>query len=973
MQAEALPMSFAQQRLWFLDQLVPDNAFYNVRRVLRLRGGLDREVLGRALTEVVARHEALRTTFVSVAGRPGQVVHPPAPVPVEFVEVSSAADPVAEARQVVADEVARPFDLATGPLLRVTLVRLAAEDHVLCLVMHHIISDGWSRGILVRELNALYLAFQSGVPAGLPELSVQYPDFAIWQREWVAEDGLLDQLDYWRTRLADLPPALRLPVDHARPAASTYAGASVDFTVPPDVARGLRALGSAHDATLFMTLLAAFQVLLARYTGMTDIAVGTPTAGRGRPELEDLIGFFVNTLVLRTDCSGDPSFVELLDRVRETALGAYAHQDLPFERLVAELAPDRDAAANPLVQVVFQLWNAPAERLELAGTVAESFGAGATTTRFDLECYVGERGDELVGRLVYSTDLFDESTVRRLVRHYLRVVTAVAEDPGWRIGAIDLWEPAERLAVADWRDGPVTDYPADRCVHELFAEQAAARPDAPAVVFADRSLSYAQLDAEGNRLAHLLVSHGVGPGSLVGVCVERSLGFVVALVGVLKAGAGYVPLDPSHPAPRTAEIVRQASPRVVITQSTLADRLPAGDVAVVAIDAVRPDLARLPATPPQVEVSPDDVACVLFTSGSSGEPKGVVSPHRATVRTFFGQDFIDLGPDQVFLQCAPISWDVLTLELWSALLHGGLCVLAPGQSPDPVVIETLVERHGVTTLWLSAGLFAVIADHHPAVFERVRQVMTGGEAPSVGHVREVRRRYPDLRLVHGYGPVESTVFVTSHQVRPEDGHEHPVIPIGRPLAHTTAHVVDPYLRPVPVGVPGELLTGGAGLAHGYLDRPGLTAARFVSDPFGPAGSRLYRTGDLVRWSADGELEFLGRVDDQVKIRGFRIEPGEVEAVLGEHDEVRSAAVVVREDVPGERRLVAYVVPEISGTAGAGQAQVEEWRGIFDQTQVLGDVDDPTFNIVGWNSSYSGGPIPVVEMREWVDGTVERVL
>ncbi|MFL6117997.1 amino acid adenylation domain-containing protein, partial [Actinophytocola sp.] len=968
---DALPLSFAQQRLWFLDQLVPDNAFYTIPHVVRLRGALDLGALAGALTEVVARHEALRTTFESVDGVPRQVVHEPADVPLEVVDVSGHEDPPRRAREVVADEVAHPFDLVTGPLLRSTLVRLAEDDHVLAVVAHHIVSDGWSMGVFMSELNALYEAFVHGEPSPLPELPVQYADYAMWQREWLTGETLHAQVEYWRERLAGIPAALELPTDHPRPATPSYVGASTSFEVPAELTTRLRALSRAQGTTLFMTLLAAFQVLLSRYARTTDVVVGSPIAGRVRPELEGLVGFFVNTLVLRTDCADDPSFVELLDRVRETALGAYANQDLPFEQLVEELAPVRDLSRNPVVQATFQLMNAPRGRTDLVGARTRPFGAGAVTTRFDFECNVVEHDDQLVGHFIYSTDLFDATTVRRMAGHFSTLLRELAGDPERRLSEVDMMTPDERTAITvDWNR---TASHGHRCgMHELFEARAEERPAAPAIRSDAGTLSYQEVNARANRLARALVERGVGPERLVALMMPRSVDTIVAALAVQKAGGAYLPVDPEYPADRIAHVLSDARPACLLTTAQWAGARPR-DVAVPELVLDAPDVvadlaARSDANLTDAErvapLAPAHPAYVIYTSGSTGRPKGVVVSH-AGARSLAGDwtDRLSITPESRVLQFASPSFDAAVVELLMAYGSGACLVVPP---PGPLAGEALgdvLREHGVTHSLLSPAVLATVPEQELPAW---RALVVGGEACS-GDL--VARWAPGRLMINGYGPTETTVCATMSD--PLAGTGTP--PIGRPIRDTRVYVVDPYLRPVPVGVPGELCVGGPSLARGYLGRPSLTAARFVSDPFGPAGSRLYRTGDLVRWSADGQLEFLGRVDDQVKIRGFRIEPGEVEAVLGEHDEVRDAVVVAREDVPGVRRLVAYVVPEADVEPDSDVVRVDEWRGLFDETQRLDAGVDPAFNIVGWNSSYSGGPIPVVEMREWVDGTVERVL
>ncbi|GAA4545283.1 non-ribosomal peptide synthase/polyketide synthase [Amycolatopsis samaneae] len=890
-----LPLSFAQQRLWFLHEFEPDSHDYNTVRVLRLRGPVDVAAVRAALTGLVARHESLRTVFRAEDGRASQIVLPATDVALSVVEA-----PESDVDSLLTEEAARPFDLRTGPLLRASLVSSAEDEHVLALSMHHIVTDGWSMGVLAEELGALYSAAVRGGSAELPALPVGYGDYAAWQRARTTE--LDTRLDYWRAQLAGLVP-LELPTDRPRPTVRSSRGSALGFAVPGELVSGLRALARDHGASLFMVLTAAVQVLLARYSGERDVAVGTVTSGRSRPELERLVGFFVNTVVLRSTVEG--SFTDLMTRVRATVLDAFAHDEVPFERVVDALDPGRDLSRTPLVQAMVVLQNAPDRPLDLPGVRVEELDPPCLTAAFDLTVEFRERAAGLAGTLNYSTELFDEDTMRRLAEHLLVLLRGILADPGRAVDDLPLLAPAELDRVTiDWND-TARAYPAELSVHEVFQRRVRRAPDATALVFDDRRVTYGELNARANQVAHHLLSLGIGRGSLVGLCVERGPGLVIGLLGILKAGAGYVPLDPAYPDDRLAYLITDTGTSVVVTDAALASRFP-DPLTPVRLDEDLPVLASYPAEDPHSDAGGGDVLCVMYTSGTSGLPKGVVSEHRAVLRTFLGTDFIDFGPDQVFLSTAPVSWDAFLLELWPALLHGGTCVFQPGQTPDPDRIEDLVARHGVTTLWLSAGLFNFMVDNHPAVFRGVRQVMTGGEAASAGHVDRARRRFPWLRLVNGYGPVESMVFATTHEIRTPAGTA-TSIPIGRPIANTRVYVLDSRHSPVPIGLAGEVYLGGDGLARGYLNQPELTARRFVRLTVGGRSERLYRTGDLARWLPGGELEFLGRADEQVKIRGFRVEPAEVEAALLRHPGLAAAAVVATEEAASHRRLVAYLV------------------------------------------------------------------
>ncbi len=968
------PLSFAQQRLWFLDQLAPGNPTYNLPTTIRFDLALDVGALNRSLNTIVARHESLRTTFVAVDGRPMQIVVPALELEVPVVDLRSlrGRDREAEAVRLTADEARRPFDLATGPLVRAGLVQLGDVEWLFLLTMHHIVSDGWSLGVFAQELDVCYRALAVGREPELPDLPVQYADFAWWQREWLNGDILAAQLDYWGTLLTDVP-VLALPTDRPRPTAQSFRGAGLPVQVPATLTHALRGLAQKEGCTLFMVLLAAFQALLGRTAGQNDVVVGVPIANRTRPELERLIGFFVNSLVLRTDTRGDPTFVELLGRVREVALSAYAHQDLPFEMLVDELQPERDPSRNPLFQVTFQLFSAPGGALPLEASVVNA-NVPRATAKFDLYLEIVETTDGLHGAFEYSTDLFDAATIERLSGHYLTLLAAVAAEPDSRLSELEVLTPAERRQVVlGWND-TTRPYPRDATVAELFTEQAARRPDAVAVVSDRGTLTYAELDARSNRLAHYLVAHGAQAEGLVGICMPRSADLVVAILAVLKTGAAYVPLDPDYPAERLAFMLRDTAAPLLVAVSAALESVPEYTGTIVCVDRDADAVASFPPDPMASGGNAESLAYVMYTSGSTGEPKGVMVPNRGIVRLVVGSEYVRFAADEVFLQLAPISFDASTFEIWGALLHGARLVVFPRHKPSLEELGRALRDHGVTTLWLTAGLFDQMVDDHMDDLRGVRQLLAGGDVLSPGRVRRVLRELPECRMVNGYGPTEGTTFTCCHTV--DDPSETlTAVPIGRPIANTRVYLLDHERRPVDVGTAGELYIGGDGLARGYLNRAHLTAERFVPDPFSadPA-ARLYRTGDLARYRRDGVIEFIGRSDDQVKLRGFRVEPGEVATVLESHPSVREAVVVVREDIIGDRRLVAYVVPTIMGGDGMSAVQVDHWRALYDETYDEGEVPvDQTFDITGWKSSYTGAPIPADEMREWRDSTAERVL
>ncbi|RKG75011.1 non-ribosomal peptide synthetase, partial [Corallococcus exercitus] len=926
---EVLPLSFAQHRLWFIEQLGTAGNAYSLPSLLELDGTLDIIVMLAAFDELVRRHEALRTTFRSHEGTPSQVIHPPFPMPLRNVDLSAlptAEEREAEASRLVLEETRTPFDLEQGPLFRGLLLKLGPTKHLLLLNTHHIISDGWSTGVLVREMGALYAAFAAEQPSPLPELPVQAADHALWQRNWLQGDVLESQVAYWRGKLEGAAPYLELSTDHPRPARQSFRAGVQPMTLPLELSDALESLAKQTASTPFMVLLAAFQLLLHRYAGQEDVLVGSPIAGRRHAEAEDLIGYFANTVVLRTRVRDTLRFRELLDEVRATTLGAYEHQDLPFEKLVEVLHPERDLGRTPLFQVTFTLQNSPMPELSLPGLTLRPREANPEAILFDLQLILMRTPDGFDGALVFNQDLFEPATAAGMVEQLRVLLEATVRAPDTRLSQLPWLTEAERQRLlVGWNDTART-YPRDASVAALFAEQAARTPDAIALKAGAETLTYAALDRASNQLAHHLRHQGVRPGHRVGVCLDRSFELVTGLLGILKAGAAYVPVDVKAPAERITWMLQAASVSVLVTQEALADELPQVTDLQVLLDADAARIARQPETSLDLTVPADALAYVMFTSGSTGRPKGVSVPHRGITRLVRGADFIHFGPEEVFLQLAPVAFDASTLELWGALLNGATLVLAPPKALSLEETGALLRREGITTLWLTAALFEQMVLHQGDALARVKQVLAGGDVLPVERVREhLKRLPPGAVLVNGYGPTENTTFSATHTLRAGDAVGRSV-PIGRPLTNSTVWVLDAALQPVPPGVPGTLHVGGDGLAWGYLQRPDLTAERFIPHPFATQpGARLYDTGDRVRWRRDGTLEFLGRTDFQVKLRGFRVEPGEIEAVLRQAPEVEEAVVVVREDVPGDRRLVAYVVSgEDDGVdTGALRASVQK--------------------------------------------------
>ncbi len=922
------PASFAQERLWFLDQLDPASPLYNIPNAFSIEGELDSEALAGSFQDIVARHEVLRTTFRMTEGRPVQVVAPSLSLPLPVVDLTTLpeADRVDEARRRAAEEANRQFALAEGPLARVTLLRLGNQSHVLLLTFHHIVFDAWSMGVLFRDLELLYAARRSGSPPKLPDLPIQYADFAEWQRQWLSGEVLESQLSYWKQQLAGAPGLIDLPSDRARPSVQTAQGERFRVVLPPDLSSRLRALCRREGVTLFMALLAAFETFLARVTGQTDLVVGTPIAGRNRRETEELIGCFVNTLVLRADLSADPSFRELLRRTRDVSLEAHAHQDLPFERLVEELKPERSLAHSPVFQVMFGLQNAPADRREFAGLVVRPFAVGRPMSHYDLSLDVTDREEGLGCLFSYNTELFDASTIERLASHFQTLLEGIAADPDSRVLAVPLLSAAERRGILTGFNDTAKAFPRDRCLHELFEEQVDRSPEAIAVTAEGSRTSYRDLNARANRVAHFLRRLGVGPDVLVGVCLERSLEMVIAVLAVLKAGGAYVPLDPAYPPERLAFMVEDSGARVVLTSERLTTRLPAGVATVVRLDADAKTMARESDVNPGRLANPESLAYIIYTSGSTGTPKGVQIPHRSIVNyTAFASGKFELVPTDRVLQFASISFDTAAEEIFPCLWRGANLVLRSDrmlESPE-VFLKTSGEL-GITVLDLPTAywheLCAGVAADNIAIPASLRLVIIGGEKALPERAAQwLEAAGPEVPLLNGYGPTETTVAVTFSQLTAAGVAGGRGLSIGRPISNAQAYVLDRRLEPVPIGVSGELHIGGEGLARGYLNRPALTDEKFPPHPFEP-GARLYRTGDRVRYRADGEIEYLDRVDEQVKIRGYRIELGEIEAALRRSTGVADAVVVPQGEAQ-DRKLVAYVVP--AGRPGPTAADLRQ--------------------------------------------------
>ena len=909
--AFTFPLSFAQERLWFLDRLQQGSSTYNVPLALRLTGALDVEALEEALNAVVERHEALRTTFADEEGEPLQVVHVELRVPVAVVDLAGV--PAGEREDALESALLvdglEPFDLAQAPLLRAHLYRLGEDEHALLLTVHHIVADGWSLGIVLRELAELYRARVTGETPDLEEPALQYGDFAVWQRDWLRGERLAEEVEYWRRRLEGASTIVDLAPDRPRPSVQSDRGDHVGTIFPLPLLERLRSVSRSEGATLFMTLLAAFDVLLARYSGQDDIVVGTPIANRTRVELESIVGFFVNTIVLRASTEGNPTFRELIGRVRELTLDAYTHQDLPFEKLVAELNPDRALSHSPLFQVMFALQTPAGGSVELPGLAVEPIDFERGTSKFDLGVFARETASGLRLSCEYSTDLFKRSRIERLLGHFRSILEALAEDPDRRIGEVELLTEPERAELGRWNTTAAAHPFSGLCVQELVEAQARRTPAATAAVFGGGTLTYEELDGRANRLAHRLRELGVGPGVSVAISLQRSLELPVAVLATLKAGGAYVPLDPSYPQERLSLMLREAAAPVVLTQRSLAAGLPLDESQVLLLDE---DLGEAPATAPERLGGPGDPAYVLFTSGSTGQPKGVRMPHRVLTNLLAWQlDSWDEPGATRTLQFASLSFDVAFQELFSTLAAGGTLVLVDEETRrDAVRLLAVLDEQHVERLFVPFVALQQLAEG--AAYEGVaprhlREVLTAGEALLITPAIRAFFELTGARLRNQYGPTEAHV-VTEHPLEGWPGKWPERPPIGRPIWNAKIHILDRFGHLAPVGVPGELFIAGGVVADGYVNRPELTAERFVADPFSSTlGARMYRTGDVARRLDDGNIEYLGRSDRQVKVRGYRVEPAEAEVTLQRDERVREAAVVV--DGEGDaRRLVAYVVP-----------------------------------------------------------------
>jgi amino acid adenylation domain-containing protein len=917
-------LSFAQQRLWFLDQLDPGKPFYNNSVGLRMRGNLNVEALKKSFDGIIARHEILRTTFSTINAEPVQVVSAPSETTIEFKDLSHLPEQPREleAMRLTDIEAHRPFDLSTGLLLRVSLLKLDQQEYVLLLNMHHIISDGWSKGILVQEFAEFYEAYVNERRPALPELGIQYADYAVWQRNWLQGESLRSQLAYWKDQLHDAAPVLDLPTDRPRPALQSHLGAYHSFFIPEDITRALKALSQKQGCTLFMTLLALFDSLLFRYSGQNDILVGTPIANRNRVDIERLIGFFVNTLVMRGRVERGDSFLTLLEQQREVALGAYANQDLPFEKLVEEVQPERSLSHTPLFQVLLVLQNAPVEELRLPGLRVKSLDRQTRTSAFDMTMSLIEKAEGLNCSVEYNADLFDVASIVRLGGHFSRLAEAVAADAGTRVIDLEMLSQEERRQLLYEFNRTDREYPRRASIHEIFQHQAERLREKVAISERGRQLTYGELNRSANRVASYLKERGVGVETFVGLCMERSIEMVIAMLGVLKAGGAYVPLDPTYPKQRLEFMLEDAKPSVIICQEHLMEVLPAEKEGIKGFKEMWEEASRYEGEEVGMEVNSQCLAYVMYTSGSTGKPKGVSIPHRAVVWLVNSLDEVRANETSIVGHGSNTAFDAATFEIWTALLLGGQVeVISKRTLIDAVALKEYVEERRIEVLYLTAALFAQVASQEPSAFRSLGCVLYGGEAVDPRWAGEVLKAGGPDRLLHLMGTTETTVFSSWHVVK-EVREDAKRLSMGAAMPNVKYYVLDEEMEPAAMGVAGELYLGGEGVGRGYLNRPDLTAERFIPNPYSEEpGRRMYATGDVLRMDEMGEIEFVRRKDQQVKIRGFRVELGEIEGEVRKQEGVRECVVVADEGEQTGKRLVCYVV--------------EKQRGVVNKEEMMG--------------------------------------
>ena len=913
----SLPLSFAQQRLWFIDQLLPDSGAYNISSAFRLSGSLNAHALELSFNRILLRHEVLRTRFLQLDGHPVQIIDPVLSIKLALIDLQPLSDHHQQlALKLAASQVAsNGFDLSAGPLIRVCLVRCSLHEHVLLLTLHHIVTDGWSTSILMSELNHFYHGYLSGEPLPLQELDIQYADYAAWQRDWLKGDILHLQLQYWRQQLLGMQTVLEIPTDRLRPPTHSLRRSWQSMSIPLETSSSFISHTSAQAATLYMSMLAAFAVVLWRNTGLTDISIGSPVANRKRGELEKLIGCFVNTVVMRVQIDEEASFSDLVTSVREVALGAYAHEETPFEKVVEMMQPERSMNRAPLVQVTLTMQNAPRGKLvigdrEVTGMRAASGAGAAAAMEYDLSLIVGEAEKTIAGILIYNEDLYEAQTISRLVNQMQRVIETVTRAWDSKLLSLDLISQQERSQILAAGNPGTTLYLINRTIAEVFEQEAENRRSAIALQCGQEAITYQQLNTKANRLGNYLRELGVGPEVMVGIMMDRGIEMIVSMLAILKAGGAYVPIDEQYPMERIAFQIEDAAIGIVVTKKEYAGKVPALMVQVVEVDEQCDEIGNRDEHNLEVEAAADNLAYVIYTSGSTGNPKGVEIQHRSVIRLVKAAQYVNLDHLQTILQASTLSFDAATFEIWGALLNGAKLVVLQSRLATGHELSAIIAEQAVSTLWLTSSLYNAIADERVDYLQGLKQLLVGGEALSVKHIREGVRRLKGLSMINGYGPTEGTTFTCCHQIGEADVEEgRQTVAIGTGITNTFVYVLDKWMEIVPIGVAGELYIGGDGLARGYLNRPEITAQKFIPNPFcKEAGHRLYRTGDICRWNADGKIDYIARSDFQVKVRGYRIELGEIEATLERDASVKQAVVVLKQDA-ADKRLIAYVVAD----------------------------------------------------------------
>ncbi len=978
-----LSPSYAQQRLWFLQKFQQEETAYHMSVTLEIHGQLEERLLRESFQKLIDRHESLRTCFPSHKGQPIQVIAPRLTAPWEKRDLRSLGQCISRTtlNELIQKEVHTPFDLTACPLFRVLLLQIKEEEHLLVITLHHIIADGWSLGVMSHDLHKIYDSLIRGTGPTLSPLPIQYADFSLWQHKWLQTKVFHKQLSFWKNHLSGVVP-LVLPTDRPRPTTLTHRGKCHEFPLDPSLLSSLHLLSQNLGVTLAITLLAGFKILLAKYTGQRDITIGSPIANRNRPEIEPLIGFFVNSLVMRTDLSGTPTLEDIIRRVHTGCLGAYDNQDLPFEKLVEQLAPPRDPGRHPFFQIMFAVQNTPFKDFDFPGLTVTPFLTDVTRTRFDLECHVVERGPSLHVRLIHNQDLFNEEHIHRFARDYQRTLSVVSTHSQTPLSRYSLLDEAEQAQLLVQSNRTTPSFTPDGTLPDLFKAQVIRRPHSIAIVSGDHHITYERLHDHANQLAHFLRRQGIGLGERIGIWGQRGIQAIISMLGVVKAGAVYVPVDPHLPLGRIQHLFQDAEIQWVLTPELLTNGSALTGVKVISLEEEKLKITGEPTTDWQLSQTSAQLACIMFTSGSTGLPKGILTTHRNIIRVAHKPTFVSLEAPQRIFQLSPLAFDASTFEIWGGLLNGSTVVIYPKDLLDSEEIGAYLEHEQITTIWLTAGLFHQLVQDQIPRLSNVPQVLAGGDTLAPQYVHQLLQQDGHRIIINGYGPTENTVFTCCERLTKDDPPDG-TVPIGNPISHTDVYVMDQHQELVPIGLPGELLTGGAGLALGYLNQPARTAESFIPHPFSSfPGTRLYRTGDQVRWLHSGQVEFLGRHDRQMKIRGFRVELREIEAVLNQHPQVETSLVVCQDPSSDDKHLVAYIVGKSEhGSQNGFDPQAWErwthhlktWEELYEETYQSADSTiDPTFNTTGWTSSYTGLPIPSEEMREWVEGTVNRI-